>query len=333
MQWILFIILMIAIAIAYSFRERLAEIGAGVASAVRGFMGTPVPQISGGDESPTDMAREIARKFATEPFLAADAERASGLADDISADISSPPTNPSELQVAKAVADLAANYFVYQKRPNPISREAMVVDRAIITGALEPPARHAAAAKALPADILRKMVEASAVKKSPQETDERPTAADLNRRFHISKLAAPDDICAEPMTRLKMEIRERNTEIDKLRAENSHLRSGELAGRGLLDRTDPLRAVRTDLTSDLLADCNRERRQLQELVYDLRREVGRAKPGDSDALSRCSAEKAQLEARLQSLSASVGQESREISSLQQQLRECERLIGEILDAK
>ena len=160
-------------------------------------------------------------------------------------------------------------------------------------------------------------------KADKESHDEPKSLRDCHRRYHMTVLSTAAD--PVEITRLKMELREAT---DKVKLHEDEIERLKM-------RSGLTSSLSKDVTNDLLAECNRERRLLQERIYDLKNNITRASIGgimgaDRSVLDMCMRDKASLESQVAALSRNHSSEHGRIAALERQLRECESTLNDVL---
>jgi hypothetical protein len=161
---------------------------------------------------------------------------------------------------------------------------------------------------------------------------EFPSARESFRREYIHTLITASNDSAdqlrEELSRKNIELRTKTAELEAARAAN-RVAIGSTLGSTLGT------GIATSLTTQLLEECQRDRRLLQEKIYDLKRDIERASSSgaSSSELSTLRARNAQLEASLAEANRAHSTESSHISTLSAELANCRRLLDEVLSAQ
>lgn len=261
----------------------------------------------------------------------------------------SPPKSRQE-KISAAILDAIQHHWIYSLAPNSVSRAAnhaavtvaksmiSTADARAITVVRAPDEVKQAATAPRAADYFREieMRRLAGAEKSQSVDIERPSSADLEKAQ--SELARK----SAEVTRVEADLR---ASEDRLRTSEADLRSARDDIRRLRDGT-----VSSLSSTAFLAECNADRKLLQERVYQLRQEVANvvAKCGSTaDATARASMQpviddlrarnshlEAQLHDAIRSARASPPpHDSSHTDALAIELANCRRLLDEVLSAQ
>lgn len=226
--------------------------------------------------------------------------------------------------VAKVILDALLQYYIYDKNPTDYTRKAIIDDIKKLEVAKGSCFYHA--------DMIKYLRDGLDAGKPREQKSAQVSHRESIRKLQILELtnagqaaaSADADILREEISKKNIELRKKDEEIERAK-----LRSV---------------TVGTSIISDALEDCNRERRQLQEKIYELRRDIERAKStptNNNDAEIRVLRERVedlrarnvQLETQLREASNTHSSEIGEIAELSTELNNCRRLLDEVLSAQ
>lgn len=233
---------------------------------------------------------------------------------------------------AKLLLDSMLHYYIYDKSPNNISHAAIVDNIKKLEIVAQESLCFTKNKITQVIDYLKQVVKLG----KDKETKTVPySARECFRKVQILQYAndaSERKKLADEIDRLKDEISKKNVELrqksDELDREKNRSRGNSI---GI-----------SSLSSELLLDeCNRERRLLQEKVYELRRDIERIRASSSsdtemkalrDRVEELRTRNAQLENQLRESERGHGDEMNEIIKLTTELNNCRKLLDEVLNA-
>jgi hypothetical protein len=293
-------------------------------------------------------------RFLTDRFTAEMAQEINSVADDLAYDvtelnytkkkISELKGEPADNAASKLILDALIHYYIYSKTPNDISREAMEQD--IATLELFADAGHVCYQAPIIARVSKLMNESLTPANKAKETklphlspreyfrkvQVRANASSTTTTTTSSADTTTIDLLRAEVSKKNIELREATSEIETLKRKQS---------------SDPYASgyAKTSSLSTSLAldDCHRERRALQEKIYEMRRDVERIamapRPDQGELaaarrrIDELSAANRQLEQQLRGVESSHRNENTQVAQLASQLRECEGVLNDVLNAQ
>lgn len=268
---------------------------------------------------------------------------AESLAEDISHDISidikkklsTANSETKNMIAAKLIIDTMLHYYIYDRNPNTISQAAINSNvknlRQLPTTCFDK-------------NKINQLINTSAdLVKSKKAVKVTLVARDCFRHEQIGISNGNVDQSVDE--NLNNELSRKNIEIRTLKEENKPLKD-EI--RLLKDENKLLRERQTSPLSSnlLLEDCTRERRELRDKVYEMKRDIERltqekltqAHPNTSelDALrvryEELRARNYELERNLSVVASAHNTEREQIVNLNAELNNCRQLLDEVLSA-
>jgi len=220
---------------------------------------------------------------------------------------------------AKILLDTMIHFYIYNEEPNTIS--AGVLRQNIKTLKLITKSCFASSSVAQLLKIANSIIKPGGEKKAIHKSP-----LDCFRREKVLTITGKQDTkYADELTNLREEVTAKNMEIRRQR--------DELSRQASRINTRPLG---TDL---FLAECNRERRLLQEQVYELKRNISTMRNSDTgaaDAIRRQIEElrnrNAKLERAVTDATRTQSGEGDKIRKLDNDLKDCQQLLDEVLRA-
>lgn len=236
---------------------------------------------------------------------------------------------------AKLMLDSMLHWYIYDKSPNEISRDAITENiKKIELVAKEDicftPQRISAVINLLREGLKDgKSREEKVVQASPRECFRKvQVLLHTNDSTSRKKLADEVDQLKEELSKKNIELRQRGEELDR-----EKLRSSGLRPNGFT----------SSLSTDLLLDeCNRERRMLQEKIYELRKDIDRVRVSPTsdgevralrDRIEDLRNRNTQLESQLRDTERNQSGEMNNIVHLTTELNNCRKLLDEVLSSQ
>lgn len=303
-----------------------------------------------GDNALCTRVEKFMDRFLTDRFTAEMAQEINSVADDLAYDvaelnytkkkISELKGEPADNAASKLILDALIHYYIYSKTPNDISREAMEQD--IATLELFVDAGHICYQAPIIARVSKLMSESLTTANKAKETKlPHLSPREYFRRMHACSLTdtptttSPAD--ATTIDSLRAEVSKKNIELRDATAEIETLKRKQ-------SDSSTSGYTRTSLSASLaLDDCHRERRLLQEKIYEMRRDVERIsmapRPDHGELttarrrIDELSAANRQLEQQLRGVESSHRNENTQVAQLASQLRECEGVLNDVLNAQ
>lgn len=290
-----------------------------------GVAGAVIPRAgrTGGSESdPLPEAMSLLDRYESDPDkTAADAAT-------LSADVI--PSRGTKLTVA--LLDAIQYHWLYNRDPTNVARQA-----------------GTAALATLRSTLTRAQITALTITKSPSETTRKvtpPSAAAYFRESEMRRLAPAEPVDATALTRKNIDASALARAAEaKLHETETTLRTTEADLRAARDDIRRLKDGQGSIGSlsatTFLAECNADRKILQERVYELRQEIATtlAKCASSNMTPQLQAtvndlrsRNAQLESQLaNAMRAPSGPSQSEINAVHTELANCRSLLNDVLN--
>ncbi len=294
--------------------------------------------IRGGADDPIiTRTTELLDEFMTGPLTPALALRMERAAGDINFDadtltaakLSRMPAGPRNTAAAKVILDTMLHYYIYRGHPNVKSRKIVADNLAALRAARTVfDARTAELARV--ATIAKSHLETKTVYASPREYF-RTVQVLLAAPTTATDSTVDSVELQNEISRCKTELRMKTEELERARLATINNSYGTAATTSMAGA----------LTSRLLDDCNRERRELQEKMYELRRDIDRLRAGGAtrdvavegvlrSRVEGLMARNSQLETELRDAERAHGNEAQQISALSSELINCKTVLEQVL---
>ncbi len=325
----LFLILVFVFVIFIAIKFASRWVGLSIIRKIRG----------GSDDIICDKTNQYIDKFLTERYTSDLAILIDDASEDIEYDINDinektiKSAKNKDLLVAKLLLDTLTHYYIYNKSPNSISRECTDSNIKVL---LKSPSGCFGESR------INKVIETCQSNIKSNKSDERKSEyvsqREMFRKLKLTQLTSKeqvkstDDVHTE-LTKKNIEIRDLKSELERTKLELAVKSSSSTSGI-------------SKMSAELyLEDCQRERRLLQDKVYELKREIETLRRTSSggisstdvqglrDQINQLYQQNAQLQQRLANTHNNCVQEQQQIQDLMRQKRECENLLNEVLNAQ